>query len=233
MPVTRHAALMFAALTLAACSSHQQNGGPITGVHPSKAHALSADQSRFESAEDPPIKAQTHYAAAQLAESQGALDKAAEQYRQALKADPGHLPSLYRLAVTYARLKSYDQAIDAWKRYVERTDNDPTALSNLGYCHELAGRPADAEEDYKRGIARDGRNEPCRINYGLMLARQNRRTEAIIQLQAVLPAAQVHYNLASIAEARGNRAEAVADYRKALELSPDLADARARLAALE
>jgi tetratricopeptide (TPR) repeat protein len=232
MPLARALPLVCVVLTLAACSP-SANDGQITGVHPDKAQALSADQARFESAEDPPINASTHYAAAQLAESQGALDQAVEQYRRALKADPRHRPSLYRLAVTCARLKSYDQAIDAWKRYAELTNDDPTALSNLGFCYELSGRPADAEATYQRAIARDPRNEPCRVNYGLMLARQHRRTEAIIHLQAVLSPAQVHYNLASIAEAQGRRPQAIADYRKALELSPDLADARSRLAALE
>ena len=66
-----------------------------------------------------------------------------------------------------------------------------------------------------------------------MLARHNRRNEAIIHLQAVLPPAQVHYNLASTAEAQGDRPQAIADYKKALELSPDLTDARTRLSALE
>ena len=184
-------------------------------------------------AKEPPIHAKTRYAAGQLAESQGNLSAAVRQYEEALKADPRHLPSLYRLGVVHAQAKQFDRAIDAWKRYVKATDGSAAAYANLGFAHELAGELAEAEAAYQKGIARDGRSEPCRVNYGLMLARLGRTSEATIQLQAVLGPAAVQYNLASVLEQQGRREQAKAGYRKALALDPDFTDAHARLAALD
>ena len=66
-----------------------------------------------------------------------------------------------------------------------------------------------------------------------MLARVGRTNEAIVQLQAVLPEAQVYYNLASMHEVQGRREEAKTAYRKAASLDPELIEAKTRLAALE
>ena len=71
------------------------------------------------------------------------------------------------------------------------------------------------------------------MNYGLMLARQGRFSEASTQLGAVLTAAEVHYDLASVMESQGKTADAKAEYLKALQSDPRMDDARARLAALD
>jgi tetratricopeptide (TPR) repeat protein len=65
-----------------------------------------------------------------------------------------------------------------------------------------------------------------------MLARLGRTAEATLQLQAVLTPGEVHYNLASVLEHQGRREAAKMEYQRALELDPDLADARQRLTAL-
>jgi cytochrome c-type biogenesis protein CcmH/NrfG len=39
---------------------------------------------------------------------------AVEQYREALKIDPKHQPSLYRLGMIYTQQKAYPQAIETW-----------------------------------------------------------------------------------------------------------------------
>ena len=93
-------------------------------------------------------------------------------------------------------------------------------------------RNADAESAYQQGIHRDPKNNPCRINYGLMLARLNRTNEAIIHLQAVLPPAQVHYNLASVYEQQGALARAKEELEKAIAANPNMTEAQNKLATL-
>jgi len=115
----------------------------------------------------------------------------------------------------YAKQKRYGEAIDAWNRYVRATNDDATGYANLGFCLELAGRTEEAEIAYRKGIKRDPTNAPCRVNYGLLLARHDRINEAMLEMQAVLPEAQVHYNLASVYEGMGRREQAKAEYRKA------------------
>ena len=187
----------------------------------------------FDRARDPAINANTHFAAGQLAESRGDFGAAVSQYQAALKVNPQHQPSLYRLAVLYTNQKAYAEAITYWKKYVKATDESAGAYSNLALCEELSGRPEIAEADYRRGVHADPKNEQCRVNYGLMLARHGRISEATVQLQAVLSPAEIHYDLASVYQAQGRREEAKREYRKSIELNPELNDAKARLASLE
>lgn len=191
------------------------------------------DDRKFELAKDPPFTATTHFAAGQLAESQGNFVTAIEQYRKALAIDAKHQPSLYRLGVVYSHTKQHEQAIETWKQYIAATRGNATGYSNLGFALELAGRPTEAEEAYLKGIEKDPKNQPCRVNYGLMLARAGQFARAEAQLGAVLSPAEVRYNIASVLEQQGRKQEAKGEYRKALEIDPSFRSAQMRLAALE
>jgi tetratricopeptide (TPR) repeat protein len=191
------------------------------------------DSQKFDQAKEPALTADTHFAAGQLAESQGQPSRAIEQYQESLKIDPKHQGSIYRIAVIETQSKQYDQAIASWKQYVQMTGGSAAAYSNLGFCYELARRPSEAEAAYKSGIAKDPQNQPCRINYGLMLARNGREAEAVTNLSAVLKPAEVYYNLASLYEQLGNKDQARREYQHALELDPNLWEAQSRLSKLD
>jgi tetratricopeptide (TPR) repeat protein len=190
------------------------------------------DPSQFETAKEPPINANTHVAAGQLAEDRGEYAKAESQYKKALQEEKNHQMALFRLGCLQAAQKRYPEAIETWKRYVKATAGAADAYSNLAYCEELSGNPNAAEGDYRRGIAQDPKNEACRVNYGLMLARHGRINEGILQLQSVLSPAEVHYNLAGVYELANRKEQAKIEYQQALELDPDMAEAKAKLAQL-
>jgi tetratricopeptide (TPR) repeat protein len=189
--------------------------------------------SEFDQVKDPPIRAKTHFAAGQLAESQGDLANAIAQYQKALSLDPKYADAMFRLGCVLTATRDFPKAIETWNRYVALTQGSATACNNLAFCQELAGNPIAAESAYRKGIERDPTNEPCHVNYGLMLARHGRPNEALLQLQTVLPPAKAHYDLAAVYEQSGRKKEAKAEYAKALELDPNLGDAKAKLAALE
>src|SRR5205085_11918053 len=105
--------------------ARQQAG--ISNISSDNANALNAEHSKFEKADDPPFTAQTHFAAGQLAESQEASASAIAHYQAALKIDPHHQASLFRLGILYAKQKSFTRAADAWKQYVKESNYDPTA----------------------------------------------------------------------------------------------------------
>ncbi len=223
-------AVALTAFTVVGCAKdgqHAQTDVP-PGMDAAAANAPSTDSEKM-----PPIAPNTHFAAGQVAESRGETDAAIRQYREALQLQKDHQPSLYRLGCLYTQLKKYPEAIAAWKHYLKATDESAFAYSNLAFTEELAGDPAKAEADYKKGITNDPANEPCRINYGLMLARHGRIGEATIQLQAVLNPAEVHFNIASVYELQRKKELAKLEYRKALQLDPDLNDAREKLASLD
>jgi len=184
----------------------------------------------FDTAKEPPISSNTHFAAGQLAESREQYDKAIFQYRAALQQDQNNCLALFRLGYLYARFNQYPQAIEIWKRYVKATGESATAYGDLAFCEELAGDSNRAEADYRRGIEKDPKNESCRVNYGLMLARHNRMNEAVLQLQSVLSPAEVHYNLAGVYRKQGRNDLAKSEYQEAVDLDPNFADAKTRLA---
>jgi tetratricopeptide (TPR) repeat protein len=192
----------------------------------------SAPPTEFDQVKDPPIHAKTHFAAGQLAESQGQPDRAVRQYEMALNSDPKYADPLFRLGIVYTQLQDYPKAIETWNKYITLTKGSANGYANLGYCEELAGDPLAAEGAYRKGIAREATNEACHMNFGLMLARHNRPNEALLQLQIVLPPAKAHYDLASVYETLHRTNDAKAEYSKALELDPSLDDAKSRLATL-
>ncbi len=206
----------------------------IRPVGADKAALVPVDQTgEFDKVKEPKINADTWFAAGQLQESQGNLPGAIEQYRRTLKLNDEHHGALYRLGVLYATTRNYPEAVKTWKRYIDVTHQSAVGYSNLGFCHELAGNPAEAERAYRTGIERDSDSAPCRMNYGLMLARHGRLEEAVAQMRMVVSEAEVHFNVGSVYEGQGRKDLARAQYRRALALDPKLKDASLRLQKLQ
>jgi tetratricopeptide (TPR) repeat protein len=224
------ALLWTAALT--GCSKDAPQA-PVTGLSGDQAAALNAQHSPFDTTQDPPLTAQTRFAAGQLAESRNDPANAVGQYKKVLELDPRHQGALFRLGTLYAQFKQYPDAIRTWQDYIKATDGSAVGYSNLGFCYELAGQAGDAESAYRKGIEKDPTCRPCRVNYGLMLARQDRQADAVAQLQAVLRPAEVHYNLGSVYQMQGHKQQARDEYHKALELDPKMTEAEVRLSELE
>ena len=196
-------------------------------------YSATAPRDAFETTKEPPIEAKTFFAAGQLAESQGRLPDAVVQYKKAIAAKADYADAIFRLGIVYTQQKDFTHAIETWENYISTTGGGATGYSNLGFCQEVAGNPSAAETAYKEGISKDPRNEPCHVNYGLMLARHGKPNEALLQLQTVLTPAQAHYDLASVYESQNRRLEARAEYRKAIALDPQFDEAKTKLAALE
>lgn len=215
-------AAVFALAFVAGCA-HQNN---------QTAQTPPPNPDQFDKVKQPPIQAQTRFAAGQLAESQGDYGQAIALYRQALKQDPKYADALYRLGMVCTATRDFSGAIDAWTKYAALT-HAASAYSDLGFCQELAGNPSAAEAAYRQGIKRDPNNETCRVNYGTMLVRHNRASEGLLQLQAVLTPAKAHYDIAAVYEQMGRRIQARIEYAKALELDPQLFDAKSKLATLQ
>lgn len=226
-------ALLAAVVTFGCKSADERSANGQNHAGQMGDHRVSEADAKFETSQDPPFNASTRLAAGQLAESRGDKARALAQYNEAVRIDPNCTDAYYRLGVLYCGVKHYPDAIKAWKGYLKVTGEDATAYANLGFCYELAGRHIEAEAAFEAGIAKDAMNNACRVNYGLMLVRDNRVNEGILQLQTVLSEAEVHYNVASVFEQTGRKDQARAEYRRAVDLDPNLTDAQARLAALQ
>jgi serine/threonine-protein kinase len=231
MKITPSLAGLLLALSLVGCNSN----GQTAKMHMTETESLQAEgiHGDIKDAAKPNLTAQTHFATGQMAEASGALADAIKQYNEALTLDPKNPNYIFRLGVVYTESKQFDLAIDTWKQYVNVTDRSATAYGNLGFCYEVSNQPIEAERTYKAGIERDSHNMLCRVNYGLMLARQKRIPEAMKTWEPVLKPAEMHYNLASIYELSGRKREARIEFQKAIDLDPKLYDAQSRMAKLD
>ncbi|MFT3787811.1 MAG: tetratricopeptide repeat protein [Tepidisphaeraceae bacterium] len=180
-----------------------------------------------------PINSNTQLAAGRLAESQGRFDDAIANYRACLRADANNKQAIYRLAITFTLAKRVDEALAAWQRYVQVTNDSPDALANLAYTHQLAGHWKEAEVNYLRALTADPKCKYARVNYGLLLVNRDRLDEAESHLGMVLTPPQVEYNIASVFELRGMVAEARKHYLEAVRLDPDFREAQTRLRMLD
>jgi len=194
--------------------------------------ASNDDPSTFDRGSEPQVQPGWHFALGQTSEMEGHADCAVTHYEQALRLSPRHVPSLYRMGVVLTKQKKYDEAAAMWDRYIVATGNHASGYSNLGFTWEMAGNVDKAEAAYKKGLEIDPQNEACRVKYGLMLARNNRTDEAQEQLAAVLPPAEVSYNLATIFEQQGAMERAKEELQKALAANPDMKEAQNKLATL-
>jgi Tfp pilus assembly protein PilF len=102
----------------------------------------------------------------------------------------------------------------------------------LAQAFEFAGKSSDAEQAYRSGIEQHPDSVILRTNFGLMLVRYERIDEGRAEMVAVLTPAEVHYNVGSVLELKGDRPAAREEYARALRLDPEFIDARKRLAAL-
>src|SRR5205085_2926407 len=128
--------------------------------------------------------------------------------------------------------KQYEKAIVFWNKYINATGGIASGYSNLGFTFEMAGDIANAEASYKKGLAIDPKSQPCRVNLGLMYARNNRTDDAREQLSMCLSPAEISFNLATIYEQQGALAMAKTELKKALEQNPNMTEAQMKLATL-
>ena len=223
------AALASLLLTTAAVGCQSADGPPPPTRN---AEAITYPASFHAADPDRDARAKLRFSAGEVAEGQGKWDKAVENYRAAVRLVPGHQQALYRMGMVLTALRD-PAAPAAWQQYVTATGGTAAAYSDLGFALDLADRPDEAAAAFKAGIATDPRCEPCRVNYARLLARRGDLDAAAAQLAAVLPPAEVQFDLGAVSEATGDKPAAAARYRRALELDPGLSDATARLAAME
>lgn len=217
------------ALISAACSNNQDAFHGLTAEDAAKLQA----QHNADPGPNGTVNANTRFAAGQLAEAEGKPELAIYEYNEAIKLEPKQLGSLYRLGVVQTQIKKFPEAIDAWKKYIDATNDSALGYNNLAFTYELSGDSLAAEEQYRLGIQREPKNVPCRVDYGLLLARHGRINEAVVQWQVILTPAEIHYNLGSVYELEGRKGEARAEYNQAIALDPKFHDAQQRVAALD
>ena len=191
-----------------------------------------ADPSALSAAQPEPapeILPQTHFAAGQLFEQQGAVNKAIAQYQEAIAGDPGHVAAWNRLGVLNARTGRHQEAEDALLNAVELHPELAPLRNNLGFEYVLQRRWIDAEAEFRNALALKPDFNRARINLGLTLAKQDRFAEALTQFAAVVPEPDAYYNLGLIFRSEHRYRDAAGVFERVLEIDPNFVAARKQL----
>jgi tetratricopeptide (TPR) repeat protein len=117
------------------------------------------------------------------------------------------------------------QAIDAYRRVLERAPHWVEPHINLGTLLYEAGEPAQAVECYREAVGLDPQNPLAHFNLGSVLDELGQGRAAREHLRHAVGLkpdyADAHYNLALTCERLGDRAEAARHWKRYLELDPE------------
>jgi Flp pilus assembly protein TadD len=187
-----------------------------------------------------------HLDLARIQESQGRPDAALAEYRLAVAA-AGHagrakarrVPAAEqalahrKLAGALDRLGQFAEAEAHYKTAQKLTPGDPKVWNDAGYSLYLQGRWADAQKALKTAAKLAPSDPMIQTNLGLALAASGQVDAALEALTRAGGGAAARANLAYVLAATGQSRAAREQYRKALELQPQLDTARLALAQLD
>ncbi len=141
-----------------------------------------------------PKKAAAALDAGLRAQTDGDLQTAAEQYREALKFDAKNKYALYNLALVDAAQSNYGAAEEKYRVVLGIDPQYAPALFNLAILRKAQGDEQEAVSLYRRVIAATPKDAAAHMNLGLLL------------------------------RAEGQKAEGDAEVRRAIALNPKLTD---------
>lgn len=205
--VGRARALGFASLallTLAACVSHDTK-------------AESGDQASEPSSDRAP-SAQTLYSMSKIMVARG-KDPEAEAVLAKLIADhPRFMPAYADLSELYMRNDRPDSAVEVLQAGVKVAPEDALLLNNLGICLLMQGRYEEALDSFTAaatGVPKDAR---ARANMAVALGMLGRLDESLAIYMQLVSAADAHYNLGVLCEARKDTVRAAEEFEIAESL---------------
>lgn len=171
---------------------------------------------------------------------QGKIKDAIPIYLESLKADPNNPEILTNLGAAYQSLKSYDSAIEMYKKAVGLSPNTAVTYYYLANCLFAKNMLREAVANYNKAIS----IEPNNQNYkdGLKAAQANladtllsdslksynakqyQKAQGLIQesLKYSPNNAVAYYYLGLVSDAQNNAASAVNHYRRSIQLDPNM-----------
>src|SRR5262249_20656853 len=110
---------------------------------------------------------------------------------------------------------------------------DADVLASLGYFYYARGQWTEAEENLRHALTINPKHQRAWVNLGLTMGEQGHYAQSLEAFRKAVSEAEAHSNLAFVLTTQGKRQEAKEEYRRALELEPNLMIARRALDKLE
>lgn len=117
---------------------------------------------------------------------QGDLERAAEEFRAALRVDPRFVDAGYNLGVVLLRSGDASRAVTILEQVARVREGDPDIIYALGSARLETGNAGEALRDFDEVVALDRRHEDARFSRALALLELGRTDDAIFQLDLYL-----------------------------------------------
>ena len=171
----------------------------------------------------------------------GKLDEAEEYYRKTLQYNPGYAEAYNNLANVLKERGQTDEAIRNFKKAIALKPASSILHYNLGVIYQEQRDIENAIQSYKNALQHDPKNKKILLMLGDVLQQKGQiygsreslqEAERIYydMVQSQPSDYSAHTNLGKILQDQGRHAEAIACYRKALELNPCYDEAHFSLA---
>jgi len=173
---------------------------------------------------------------AALHQTEGRIDEAIAEYRQALRARPDAASVHNALGTALQARGAPEDALRAFADAVRLDPQSTDAHYNWGTALLALNRPGEALQHFERVLQASPRDAPALNDYGTALAMLGRFGPASSALERSLAAdpenGYAHYNLARVLVRLGRIQEAVPHYEAAVRIDPSNRDAAEELAAV-
>lgn len=165
----------------------------------------------------------------------GRVDEAGSVFAAIAEHNPGHLPTLQRLAAIRRAQGRWEESLALVERLVEGNPRSPEARNSLGNTLNAMGRHAEAVEQYRRAIALRGDFAEAHFNLGNSLKALERYEEASAAYAAAIDArpayAEAHNSLGIVLDRLNRPEEAIVAYWVALAIDANIKHGNSNLAA--
>ena len=167
----------------------------------------------------PLLKQQTH-------------DSARKAYQQAIRVDPKLLTGYLGLAHLYIKLEDYDHALATYQKALQVAPANPLLWYEQGMCYCRKKEFPNGAQALRKAVELDPENRQYADFLGYTLAIMGRYDESLACFAKVHPAAKARYRLALILEHLKQPELCKQHLQLALQLDPQLDEARTMLAKL-
>ncbi len=150
----------------------------------------------------------------------GKEEEAEASFRKAIALQPDRWQTHNFLGMLLDRQKRHQDAVAEYEQGLRLRPNEVTLLNNAGLAYYLLGRYEDAVESFHRALLTGSGQPKIHNNLGLALAKLNRYHDALESFRRASNEEEAYNNLGVFYLSNGNAGNAIACFKKAIELSP-------------
>jgi tetratricopeptide (TPR) repeat protein len=199
--------LIVACATLVGCASSGDDGGTM-------AQPVDTGDGLAGGADRAPT-AQTLHSLGRVLIGQGKASEGEAVLQNCLRRYPAYAPAYAELAGLYVRHHRIDEAALVLESGIAQASGDAVLRNDLGMCHFLRKDYGAARDAFDAAVELSNGDTRYRANRALAAGFLGEYDAALAEYHEIMLPGEAHYNLAVIAEARGDTVRAQEEYQLA------------------